>query len=68
MTWLRWGIVIFLQTGIVALLLLRTGNGESTPSKVVETGSDINGLYQTCELIPHSQCRHHDPIRKSDPF
>lgn len=50
-SWLRWGTVVGLQTLLVALLLLRTGNEGLKDSRVVETGSDINGLYQTCDLI-----------------
>jgi hypothetical protein len=51
-TWLRWGIVVGLQI-IIALLLWRpTGLVEREfqsvlKGKHVETGGDINGLYQT---------------------
>lgn len=44
---MRWSVVVGLQTLIVALLLLRTGRPTQESTKVVETGSDINGLYQT---------------------
>jgi hypothetical protein len=46
-TWIRWSVVVGLQTIILALLLLRTGSSTPKSAKVVETGSDINGLYQT---------------------
>lgn len=56
LTWLRWGVVIGLQT-IIILLLSRNrsqdknseGNSKdaTAAAKTVETGSDINGLYKT---------------------
>jgi hypothetical protein len=53
MTWLRWAVVVVLQSVIIALLvcqtiLHRTGETETVlKGKSVETGEDINGLYKT---------------------
>jgi hypothetical protein len=54
MTWLRWSVVVFLQTVMIILLWrqnVRGGaSGESDTvlkGKIVETGDDINGLYKT---------------------
>ena len=54
LVWLRWAVVVLLQTAIVALLALRpAGQQPATeveqPATEVETGGDINGLYPTCE-------------------
>lgn len=52
--WLRWGVVVGLQTIIVLLLWLRPEvvHDRETQAvlkgKSVETGDDINGLYRTC--------------------
>jgi hypothetical protein len=52
--WLRWGVVVGLQTIIVLLLWLRPKvvHDRETQAvlkgKSVETGDDINGLYRTC--------------------
>ncbi|UKZ49096.1 hypothetical protein TrVGV298_003335 [Trichoderma virens] len=50
-TWLRWGVIVGLQTILILLLSLKQ-NGNTEPSndlggQFVETGSDINGLYKT---------------------
>lgn len=56
LTWLRWGIVVGLQSIMIMLLLWRNisaGDNETQSvlkGKVVETGGDINGLYKTCEF------------------
>ena len=53
--WLRWGIVVSLQTMIVFMLWWRQVITLETDTvlknKVVETGGDINGLYKTCTFI-----------------
>lgn len=56
LAWLRWGVVVGLQSIIVVLLLcqrkLVQGDRDTDAvfeDKVVETGGDINGLYKTCE-------------------
>ena len=55
LAWIRWGVVVALQTAIVVLLALRPSTPSSPPAaaatlKDVETGGDINGLYPTREL------------------
>jgi hypothetical protein len=53
LTWLRWGIIVILQSTILGLLLCQSlrRNIDETESvlkgKVVETGGDINGLFKT---------------------
>ncbi|CAG8960095.1 hypothetical protein HYFRA_00010573 [Hymenoscyphus fraxineus] len=46
-TWLRWGLVVFLQCIIIILLLPGSGLMGSTKwdESMTETGGDINGLY-----------------------
>lgn len=46
-TWIRWGVVIFLQMVIIVLLLPSSGlmNSGKWDEKMTETGGDINGLY-----------------------
>ncbi|PTB62040.1 hypothetical protein BBK36DRAFT_1163373 [Trichoderma citrinoviride] len=55
-TWLRWGVVVGLQTIIILLLCLKQGGstnlgndlqGIGPGGQFVETGGDINGLYKT---------------------
>ncbi|KAL6874777.1 hypothetical protein J3F83DRAFT_728656 [Trichoderma novae-zelandiae] len=55
-TWLRWGMVVGLQTIIILLLCLKqsgsTNSSNDLPGlaaggQFVETGGDINGLYKT---------------------
>ena len=59
-TWLRWGVIVGLQT--VLILLLSVNNNEKKDSvnslpdlsagdRTVETGGDINGLYKTCKYL-----------------
>lgn len=62
LTWLRWGVVVGLQSILIFLLCRRTGHdtggrgggGEMDvvlkDRAAVETGDDINGLYRTCKL------------------
>lgn len=61
LTWLRWAVLVGLQSVIIFLLCHRPGaESEVDPTlkgKVVETGDDINELYKTSELIP-SACRY----------
>ena len=45
--WLRWSIIVALQTIMVVLLFFRTESSTTRSTRVVETGSDINGLFQT---------------------
>lgn len=55
LTWFRWSVVVFLQSVILFLIWWQrvrepTGEAERVlKGKVVETGGDINGLYQTSE-------------------
>lgn len=53
--WLRWGVVVGLQSLIIFLLCRRHEVGgemdDVLKGKVVETGDDINGLYRTCKSI-----------------
>ncbi|KAL7931199.1 hypothetical protein V8C35DRAFT_310655 [Trichoderma chlorosporum] len=54
-TWLRWGVVVGLQTILILLLCLKSGSTTSPRNNLpgaaggqfVETGGDINGLYKT---------------------
>ena len=46
--WLRWGTVVGLQIIIVVLLLRPSNKTLAAESRVVETGSDVNGIYETC--------------------
>lgn len=64
--WLRWGVVVGLQTILILLLCLKqSGNagsrnnlqGLAAGGQFVETGGDINGLYKTREY--HSMRLHH---------
>jgi hypothetical protein len=56
-TWLRWAIIVLLQTTLIVLVLLKLDNKQpkndlqeiSGSDEFVETGSDINGLYKTCK-------------------
>lgn len=57
-TWLRWGVIIGLQTILILLLSVNHGQNKNTwdteedstaSDTTVETGSDINGLYKTCK-------------------
>ena len=53
LTWIRWGLIVALQSVMIFLLLRST----SAPAKEgwtqadTETGGDINGLYVPCEYI-----------------
>ena len=56
LTWLRWGVIVGLQSIIILLVLVRQHTGKAggetdavLKGKVVETGGDINGLYKTCK-------------------
>jgi hypothetical protein len=57
--WLRWAVLVGLQSIIIFLLCQRPsteGEMDATlKGKVVETGDDINELYKTCELIPSAR-------------
>ncbi|KAL7807198.1 hypothetical protein V8C44DRAFT_337943 [Trichoderma aethiopicum] len=55
-TWLRWGVIVCLQTILIVLLCLKQGGntgsrndlqGLAAGGQFVETGGDINGLYKT---------------------
>jgi hypothetical protein len=57
-TWLRWGVVIGLQTILIILVSLKQSNNTkprndlqnlAAGGEFVETGGDINGIYKTCE-------------------
>jgi hypothetical protein len=51
LVWLRWSIVVVLQTVIVVLLAIRpTSQTQANPAEV-ETGGDINGLYPTRKFL-----------------
>lgn len=55
-TWLRWAVIVLLQTTLILLIVLKQDNTRpkgdlghiSGSDRYVETGSDINGLYKTC--------------------
>lgn len=56
-TWLRWAVIVLLQTTLVLLVFLKQDNNRqpkndlqeiSGSDQFIETGSDINGLYKTC--------------------
>lgn len=55
-TWLRWVVIVLLQTTLILLIVLKQDNTRpkgdlghiSGSDRYVETGSDINGLYKTC--------------------
>lgn len=58
--WLRWGVIIGLQTVLILLLSVsheeERGNCDKLPDltggdQTVETGGDINGLYKTRKSI-----------------
>lgn len=60
-TWLRWAVIVSLQTILILLVFLRQDNNRQPKSDLqeingsdqyVETGSDINGLYKTCMHHP----------------
>lgn len=72
LTWLRWAVVVGLQT-ILIFLLCRSpshgGRGGGVGGEMdavligktpIETGDDINGLYKTCKLLT--------PCRQTSPF
>ncbi|KAF3055335.1 hypothetical protein CFAM422_013198 [Trichoderma lentiforme] len=55
-TWLRWGVVVGLQTTLIILISIKSNNDTRTRDDLqnlaaggefVETGSDINGIYKT---------------------
>lgn len=57
-TWLRWGVIVGLQTTLILLISVNHGKDRSLRDTqkdstlgdiVVETGGDINGLYKTCK-------------------
>ena len=57
-TWLRWSIIVLLQSIIILLLISTSEKGAKTGEsqselrgKVIETGDDINGLFKTCKCI-----------------
>lgn len=59
-TWLRWGVIVGLQTIMIVLICLKqSGNtgsrndlqGLAAGGQFVETGGDINGLYKTREYL-----------------
>jgi len=61
LTWVRWGIVVFLQM-IIIVILMPTDGGMSFPSvqswlkggwsiDKTETGGDVNGLYIPSKLF-----------------
>jgi hypothetical protein len=56
-TWLRWAVIVLLQSTLILLVFLKQDNNTqpkgdlqeiSGSDRYVETGSDINGLYKTC--------------------
>lgn len=57
-TWLRWGVVVGLQTTLIILISIKSNNdtrtrndlqGLAAGGEFVETGGDINGIYKTRE-------------------
>lgn len=54
LVWLRWGTVVGLQIIIVVLLLRPSNKTLTQEPRVVETGSDINGIYKTCKYLLRS--------------
>jgi hypothetical protein len=50
LTWVRWGIVVFLQGIILFLLIPSSGGWDSIKT---ETGGDINGLYIPSKALFH---------------
>jgi hypothetical protein len=71
-TWLRWAVIVLLQSILILLVFLKQDNNTqpkgdlqeiSGSDRYVETGSDINGLYKTCmhrdsSLICHRRLFH----------
>lgn len=56
-TWLRWTVIVVLQTALILLVFFKQDNNRwpkndlqqiSGSDQYVETGGDINGLYKTC--------------------